>query len=161
MSLLPDGLTNISRRSAASTGKRKTRPSTPKDGAPSASLYFLNNFSSVFLAAAAMSKSSPFLRPGRRPLREWKRAKRDSSTAQADAFAGANAEEKMSACSARNDICCSLVLPMARVEAGKRDSSTAQADAFAGANAEEKASACSARNDNLLFFRSSYGTVET
>ena len=30
-------------------------------------------------------------------------SKRDSSTAQADAFAGANAEEKASACSARND----------------------------------------------------------
>src|ERR1700686_3433106 len=30
-------------------------------------------------------------------------SKRDSSTAQADAFAGANAEEKTPACSARND----------------------------------------------------------
>src|SRR5258708_38540395 len=30
-------------------------------------------------------------------------SKRDSSTAQADAFPGANAEEKESACSARND----------------------------------------------------------
>src|SRR5882757_6749884 len=58
-----------------------------------------------------MSKSSPFLRPGRGPSHEWKQAKRDSSTAQADAFvpqnhpgrkkrAGANAEEKTSACSA-------------------------------------------------------------
>ena len=33
------------------------------------------------------------------------RAKRDSSTVQADAFARANAEEKASACSARNDRC--------------------------------------------------------
>jgi hypothetical protein len=35
--------------------------------------------------------------------RECKKSGRDSSTAQADSFAGAKEEEKASACSARND----------------------------------------------------------
>ena len=98
---------------AAERGEHRKPQDPPfhtKDGAPSASLYFLNNSLSVFLPAAAMSKSSPFLRPGRRPSLEWKQAKRDSSSEER------SMENRTSTAPPGKTICYSFFLLMARLK---------------------------------------------